>query len=83
MINARAYRAGVSSFRLVGKTTLLRKIAEANRAYVTLDNPLIRDLARTDPELFLQRYQSPVFMPQNIHDTNYSVRSYFTGKGQG
>ncbi len=54
----------VTGPRQVGKTTLLRKIAAENRAYVTLDNPLIRDLARTDPELFLQRYQSPVLIDE-------------------
>ncbi|NWH05962.1 ATP-binding protein [Desulfobacter latus] len=54
----------VTGPRQVGKTTLLRKIAAENRAYVTLDNPLIRDLAKTDPELFLQRYQPPVLIDE-------------------
>lgn len=54
----------VTGPRQVGKTTLLRNIAKENRAYVTLDNPLIRDLARTDPELFLQRYQPPILIDE-------------------
>jgi predicted AAA+ superfamily ATPase len=54
----------VTGPRQVGKTTLLRKISAENRAYVTLDNPLIRELAKTDPELFLQRYQAPVLIDE-------------------
>ncbi len=47
--------------RQVGKTTLLQKLAEGtDRKYVTLDNPTIRNLAKTEPELFLQRYAPPV-----------------------
>lgn len=47
--------------RQVGKTTLIQKLAEGtNRRYVTLDNPTIRNLAKTEPELFLQRYAPPV-----------------------
>lgn len=37
--------------RQVGKTTLLQKIAEENRKYVTLDDPDARLLAKTDPAL--------------------------------
>ena len=42
--------------RQVGKTTLLKRIAEENKkiSYVTLDYPRIRQLAKEDPELFLQ-----------------------------
>ena len=42
--------------RQVGKSTLLEKMAEPERKQVSLDNPTIRMLAKTDPELFLQRY---------------------------
>ena len=41
--------------RQVGKTTLLQHIAEEGRGYVGLDNPTVRALAKSDPELFLQR----------------------------
>lgn len=45
----------VCGARQVGKTTLLKKIAEhkSDIQYVTLDHPRIRNLAKTDPELFL------------------------------
>jgi predicted AAA+ superfamily ATPase len=46
--------------RQAGKTTLLRKLGEGDRAYVTLDEPEARMQAKTDPALFLQRYKPPV-----------------------
>ncbi|MDR2855143.1 MAG: ATP-binding protein [Methanomicrobiales archaeon] len=46
--------------RQVGKTTLLKKIGGAKRNYVTLDDPMVRFLAKNDPALFLQRYSPPV-----------------------
>ena len=50
--------------RQVGKTTLLEKLAEPERKRVSLDNPTVRMLARTDPELFLQRYAPPVLIDE-------------------
>lgn len=50
----------VTGPRQVGKTTLLENLADGKRKYVTLDNPIIRELAVTDPELFIQRYSPPV-----------------------
>lgn len=50
--------------RQVGKTTLLQKLAEENRKYVTLDAPDIRYLAKQDPALFLQRYTPPVLIDE-------------------
>ena len=46
--------------RQVGKTTLLQKMADNERGYVTLDDPDARFLAKSDPALFLQRYIPPV-----------------------
>lgn len=54
----------VTGPRQVGKTTLLRKLAEENRKYVTLDDPDVRFLAKRDPALFLQRYQPPVLIDE-------------------
>ena len=48
--------------RQVGKSTLLERMAEPERKRVSLDNPTIRALAQTDPELFLQRYAPPVLI---------------------
>lgn len=50
--------------RQVGKTTFLRHISEPNRTYVTLDDPLVRDLAKTDPNLFMQRFPPPLLIDE-------------------
>ncbi|EAX46800.1 conserved hypothetical protein [Thermosinus carboxydivorans Nor1] len=50
--------------RQVGKTTMLKKLSDSNRKYVTLDDPLIRELAITDPALFLQRFEPPVIIDE-------------------
>ncbi|MHC1787445.1 MAG: ATP-binding protein [Christensenellales bacterium] len=50
--------------RQVGKTTLLQKLSKGNRSYVTLDDPDVRFLAKTDPGLFLQRYTPPVLIDE-------------------
>ncbi len=56
----------VCGARQVGKTTLLKKIAENREKmqYVTLDHPKIRQIAKEDPELFLQRYSSPLIIDE-------------------
>ncbi|MBN1500108.1 MAG: ATP-binding protein [Spirochaetes bacterium] len=46
--------------RQVGKTTLLENLAKTNRNYVTLDDLEQRNLAKTDPALFLQINPPPV-----------------------
>lgn len=50
--------------RQVGKTTLLRHLAGPERKFVTLDDPLLRQLAVTEPALFLQRYAPPVLIDE-------------------
>ena len=50
--------------RQVGKTTLLQKLAEKDRRYVTLDDPDARQLAQEDPALFMQRYKPPVIIDE-------------------
>lgn len=56
----------VCGARQVGKTTLLNRIREENKQiqYVTLDYPRLRILAREDPELFLQQYQTPLIIDE-------------------
>ncbi len=54
----------VTGPRQVGKTTLLRKLMEPERKYVTLDDPAARYLARQDPGLFMQRYGPPVLIDE-------------------
>ena len=50
--------------RQVGKTTLLKDLREPDRGYVTLDDPLALQLARTDPALFLTRFPPPVLIDE-------------------
>ena len=56
----------VCGARQVGKTTLLKKTAEDDTdiSYVTLDYPRIRQLAKEDPELFLQQYTPPLIIDE-------------------
>ncbi len=56
----------ITGARQTGKTTMIRKVCGAGEAvsYVTLDYPRLRDLARTDPELFLQQYPAPVIIDE-------------------
>ncbi len=53
----------VTGARQVGKTTMLRHLG-SERTYVTLDNGADLMLARTDPEMFLQRYKPPVIIDE-------------------
>ncbi len=54
----------VTGARQVGKTTLLQQLAGKKRQYVSLDNPLILNLAKEDPALFFQRYQPPILIDE-------------------
>lgn len=51
--------------RQVGKTTVLKHfITSSNRTYVTLDDLMVRNLAITDPALFLQKYIPPILIDE-------------------
>ena len=53
--------------RQTGKTTMLRQLAEREnrgRKYVSLDDLSNRDLAKTDPKMFLQLYAPPVLIDE-------------------
>lgn len=54
----------VTGPRQIGKTTFLRHLAGKNRAYVTLDDPMLCSLAKEDPALFLQRFPPPVLIDE-------------------
>jgi len=54
----------VTGPRQVGKTTVLEMCAEKDRNYVTLDDFEQRNLARTDPALFLQFHQTPLIIDE-------------------
>ena len=53
--------------RQVGKTTMLQKLTELegrNRHYVSLDDLNVRALAKSDPAMFFQIHQPPVFIDE-------------------
>ncbi len=54
----------VTGARQVGKTTLLRKIAEKGRGYVSLDPLDVRQRAKEDPRLFLADNPPPVIIDE-------------------
>lgn len=54
----------VTGPRQVGKTTLLQKRSAHDRIYVTLDDPLLRELATNEPALFMQKYAPPVLIDE-------------------
>lgn len=55
----------VTGPRQVGKTTMLQKLMkDSPRNYVTLDDLNERDLAKNDPELFLQLHKPPILIDE-------------------
>ena len=60
----------VTGPRQVGKTTMLKKLAEdeekqgKHRNYVTLDNTLYRSMAKNDPKVFLQEFKPPILIDE-------------------
>ena len=54
----------VTGARQVGKTTLLEHLGQSEQSYVTLDDPLVLALAKSDPALFLQRFPPPVLIDE-------------------
>ena len=45
-----------------GKTTFLKQLAEPNRKYANLTDPVLRSIAQNEPFLFFQRYAPPVLI---------------------
>ena len=55
----------VTGARQVGKTTMLKHLSEGtDRTYVSLDNIMARDLAKSDPVLFFQTYKPPILIDE-------------------
>lgn len=54
----------VTGPRQVGKTTILQHLSEEGRTYVTLDDPLLSQLAREEPRLFLERFKPPLLIDE-------------------
>lgn len=73
----------VTGPRQVGKTTMLMKIADKKRNYVTLDDPNARNMAINEPGLFLQRYEPPVIIDEIQYAPNLMqyIKLYVDEKG--
>lgn len=54
----------VTGARQVGKTTMLKHLADSSRTYVTMDNAMARELAQSDPVLFFQTYKPPILIDE-------------------
>ncbi|GHV85051.1 ATPase [Spirochaetia bacterium] len=54
----------VTGPRQVGKTWLLQEIKGTGRKYVSLDDMQARNLARTDPRLFIETYTPPLIIDE-------------------
>ena len=54
----------VTGPRQVGKTTLLTEYMPKNMAYVTLDDKVLREQAKTNPKLFLQEHPWPLLIDE-------------------
>lgn len=55
----------VTGARQVGKTTMLKHLCDGTgRTYVTLDNMMARELAKSDPVLFFQTYKPPILIDE-------------------
>ncbi|MCC8080849.1 MAG: ATP-binding protein [Lachnospiraceae bacterium] len=54
----------VTGARQVGKTTMLKHLAEDGRTYVTMDNAMVRELAVSDPQLFFQTWKPPILIDE-------------------
>ena len=50
--------------RQVGKTTILKQLMSDEREYVTLDDLQERKLAKTDPAMFMQMHNLPIFIDE-------------------
>ncbi len=55
----------VTGARQVGKTTMLKHLAaEQSRTYVSMDNAMARELAKSDSVLFFQIYKPPIIIDE-------------------
>ncbi|MDR1199762.1 MAG: ATP-binding protein [Prevotellaceae bacterium] len=54
----------LTGMRQVGKSTLFEMLKTDDRKYVSLDNFDDRELAKTSPALFIQRYEPPVIIDE-------------------
>ncbi|MDR0463616.1 MAG: ATP-binding protein [Treponema sp.] len=54
----------VTGPRQVGKTTIFKNCDSGSRNYVSLDNMEIQEMAKQDPQRFLERYRAPLVIDE-------------------
>ncbi|MVX61543.1 DUF4143 domain-containing protein [Enterorhabdus mucosicola] len=54
----------LTGMRQCGKSTMLNRLADADRSVVTLDDLQERQLAQSDPQLFLQLHEPPLVIDE-------------------
>ena len=54
----------ITGARQVGKSTFVKSIKEDDRTYITLDDLALRELAQTDPKLFLMNYPGKLIIDE-------------------
>ena len=54
----------VTGPRQVGKTTLLLSLKPDNMEYITLDDEVLREQAKSDPKLFLEEHPAPLLIDE-------------------
>jgi hypothetical protein len=74
--------------RQSGKTTLVRQLFGSTHRYCSLDDPLVREQAVTDPALLLSRYPPPVILdeiqyaPDLLHTVKAMIDERRSEKGR-
>jgi predicted AAA+ superfamily ATPase len=64
----------VTGARQVGRTTFLLHLSKKNQTYITLDDPLIQNLAKEDPALFCNDINLPLsLMRYSMHLNFYHI----------
>ena len=82
----------ITGARQVGKSTFVKDLKEEDREYITLDDMTIRNLAKTDPKLFLMNHQGKViidevqyapelfpYIKMEVDESNEKGRFWLTG----
>ena len=82
----------ITGARQVGKSTFVKDLKEEDREYITLDDMTIRNLAKTDPKLFLMNHQGKViidevqyapelfsYIKKEVDESNEKGRFWLTG----
>ena len=78
----------VTGPRQSGKTTLVRRLFGDSHSYCSLDDPTIREQARTDPKLLLTRFKPPVILdeiqyaPEILHAVKLDIDAHRGSKGR-